>query len=132
MTTASQPRVGVGALITDDQGRVLLAKRRRDPEAGYWGILGGKVDFGERVAETCAREVLEEAGVEIEVGELVCLVDQIDLAAGTHWVSPVFRGRILAGEPVNVEPEAHAALGWFAIDDLPAPLTLAARRALGL
>jgi len=127
-----QPRVGVGALIVDDQGRVLLGKRRREPEAGCWGILGGKVDFGERVAETCAREVLEEAGVEIEVGELICLVDQIDIEAGTHWVSPVFRGRIVAGEPVNREPEALAAIGWFAPGDLPAPLTLATRRALGL
>jgi 8-oxo-dGTP diphosphatase len=134
MTAAptNQPRVGVGALITDDQGRLLLVKRRREPEAGYWGIPGGKVDFGERVAETCAREIREELGVEIEVGELVCLVDQIDTEAGTHWVAPVFRGRIVAGEPVNREPDALAAIGWFAPDDLPAPLTLSTRRALGL
>jgi ADP-ribose pyrophosphatase YjhB (NUDIX family) len=134
MTAAatSQPRVGVGTLITDDLGRILLVKRRRDPEAGCWGIPGGKVDFAERVADTCAREILEEVGLEIEVGDLVCLVDQIDIKAGTHWVSPVFRGRIVAGEPVNREPEALAAIGWFAPGDLPAPLTLATRRALGL
>jgi ADP-ribose pyrophosphatase YjhB (NUDIX family) len=129
---ASQPRVGVGALITDDQGRVLLIKRRRDPEAGCWGIPGGKVDFGERVAATCAREILEEVGLEIEVGDLVCLVDQIDIEAGTHWVSPVFRARVLTGEAVNREPEAIAAIGWFEPGDLPAPLTLSTRRALAL
>lgn len=128
----SQPRVGVGALITDDRGRILLVQRRRDPEAGHWGIPGGKVDFGERVAETCAREILEEVGLEIQVGEMVCLVDQIDIEAGTHWVSPVFRARILSGEAVNREPQAIAAIGWFAPDDLPAPLTVSTRRALGL
>lgn len=128
----NQPRVGVGAMITDDQGRLLLVHRRREPEAGCWGLPGGKVDFGERVADTCAREIQEELGVEIEVGDLVCLVDQIDVEAGTHWVSPVFRARIVAGEPSNREPQALAAIGWFARDDLPAPLTLSTRRALGL
>src|ERR1700704_4955723 len=128
----SQPRVGVGALITDDLGRVLLVKRRREPEANHWGIPGGKVDFGERLVDTCAREIQEEVGVEIEVGDLVCLVDQIDVEAGTHWVAPVFRARIVAGEPSNREPEALAAVGWFALGELPAPLTLSTRRALGL
>jgi 8-oxo-dGTP diphosphatase len=128
----SQPRVGVGALIIDEQGRVLLVKRRRNPEADHWGIPGGKVDFGERVADTCAREILEEVGLEIEVRELVCLVDQIDIEAGTHWVSPVFRARVLAGEAINREPEAIAAIGWFEPGGLPAPLTLSTRRALNL
>ena len=59
-------------------------------------------------------------------------MDQIDAEAGTHWVSPVFRARILAGEAVNREPQAIAAIGWFATDDLPAPLTLSTRRALNL
>ncbi|WP_372781673.1 NUDIX domain-containing protein [Phenylobacterium sp.] len=129
---AGQPRVGVGALITDDAGRVLLVLRRRAPEAGHWGIPGGKVDFGESVAETCAREIREELGVEIAVGDLVCLVDQIDRAEGTHWVAPVFGARIVEGEPSNREPDALAEIGWFEVGDLPAPLTLSTRRALGL
>jgi ADP-ribose pyrophosphatase YjhB (NUDIX family) len=124
--------VGVGALILDGEGRVLLVKRRREPEAGHWGLPGGKVDFGERVAETCAREIYEELGVTISVGDLVCLVDQIDLAAGTHWVAPVVRARIVEGEPANQEPDALSAIGWFETRDLPAPLTLSTRRALGL
>lgn len=130
-TSASAPRVGVGALITDDEGRLLLVRRRRAPEAGHWGLPGGKVDFGERVAETCAREVREELGVGISVGELVCVVDQIDEVQGTHWVAPVFRARIVEGEPSNWEPEALSDIGWFRPDDLPAPLTVATLRAIG-
>ena len=80
--------MGVGAFITDAAGRLLLIKRRREPEAGCWGLAGGKVEFGETLAEACAREILEELGVVIAVGEMICVIDQIDLAAGTHGVGP--------------------------------------------
>ena len=128
--TAGQPRVGVGAFITDGAGRLLLVKRRRAPEADHWGLPGGKVDFGETIAATCAREILEELCVEIAVGELICVVDQIDLEGPSHWVAPVFRATIVSGEPVNLEPQALWEIGWFAMGDLPAPLTLSTRRAL--
>ena len=124
------PRVGVGAFITDAAGRLLLVKRLRAPEAGHWGLPGGKVDFGETIAQTCAREIREELGVEIAVGALLCVVDQIDPAAGTHWVAPVFRAAIVAGAPSNREPGALSDIGWFAPGAMPAPLTLATRRAL--
>lgn len=128
--SSSAPRVGVGAFITDGAGRVLLIQRRRDPEAGCWGLPGGKVEFGETLVETVTREILEEVGIVIAVGEMICVVDQIDLAAATHWVAPTYRARILEGAPVNCEPQAIAALGWFGRDDLPSPLTLSARRSL--
>ena len=126
----SAPRVGVGAFITDASGRLLLVKRLRPPEAGCWGLPGGKVDFGERLVETAAREILEEVGLVIAVGELICIVDQIDLDAGTHWVAPTYRARVTAGSAANCEPHALEGIGWFGRDDLPSPLTLSARRAI--
>lgn len=126
----SAPRVGVGAFITDAAGRLLLVKRLRAPEAGCWGLPGGKVDFGERLVETAAREILEEVGLVIAVGELICIVDQIDLDAGTHWVAPTYRARITAGDAVNREPHALEAIGWFGRQDLPHPLTQSARQAI--
>jgi len=45
-------------------------------------------------------------------------------------VAPVYRAAIAAGEPFNREPAALAAIGWFALDALPQPLTLATRVAL--
>jgi ADP-ribose pyrophosphatase YjhB (NUDIX family) len=76
------------------------------------------------------REIEEELGVGLRLDGLLCLVDQIDRAAGTHWVAPVYRAAIAGGEPVNREPAALAAIGWFALDALPQPLTLATRVAL--
>lgn len=128
MTAA--PRLGVGAFIRDAEGRLLLVQRRREPEAGHWGLPGGKVDFGETVEAAVVREIEEELGVALRLDGLLCLVDQIDHAAGTHWVAPVYRAAIAAGEPVNREPAALAAIGWFAVHALPQPLTLATKAAL--
>ena len=129
-TAPAGPRLGVGAFILDDYDRLLLVQRRREPEAGHWGLPGGKVDFGETVEAAAAREIEEELGVAIRLDGLLCLVDQIDEAAGTHWVAPVYRAVIASGTPVNREPAALAEIGWFALDALPEPLTLATRVAL--
>jgi 8-oxo-dGTP diphosphatase len=125
-----QPRIGVGAFIQDLDQRLLLVRRRRMPEADHWGLPGGKVDFGETLQAAVIREIAEELSVEIAIDELLCLVDQIDVAAGTHWVAPVYRAHIVSGEPINREPAALAEVGWFALDALPRPLTLSTRTAL--
>lgn len=80
------PRVGCGAAIMMDD-RLLLVRRRRDPEAGCWGLPGGKVDPFEPVADAAAREINEELGIIIRPSELLCLVDQIDRTEGHHWIA---------------------------------------------
>lgn len=129
MTSSPQPRVGCGAAILRD-GRLLLVRRRREPEAGHWGLPGGKVDFGETVPAAIMREIAEELGIAIRLIRLLHVVDQIDDAAGQHWVSPTWLAEIAAGEPAIREPDALADWGWFALDALPAPLTEATRQTL--
>lgn len=123
------PRLGCGAAILDAQGRWLLARRLTAPEAGHFGLLGGKIDPGEPTRAAIRREIAEEIGVAIESLGFLCAVDQIG-PDGQHWVSIVERARIVAGVPAIREPGKLAELGWFAPDALPAPLTQAARAAL--
>lgn len=123
-----RPGVGCGAAILRD-GRLLLVKRRKPPEAGCWNLPGGKVDFGETVADAVRREIAEELGVEIELTRSLGFVEMIGLDA-QHWVAPIYQATISAGEPVNVEPEKHEALVWADPDAPPAPLALAAREAI--
>ncbi|MDE3174883.1 MAG: NUDIX domain-containing protein [Pseudomonadota bacterium] len=122
------PGVGCGAAILRD-GRLLLVKRRKAPEAGCWNLPGGKVDFGEAAADATRREIAEELGVEIALTGSLGFVEMIGLD-GQHWVSPIYQARISAGEPVNVEPEKHEAFVWADLDAPPAPLALAAREAI--
>lgn len=130
---ASEPRVGCGVAILRE-GRLLLVQRRGAPEAGSWSFPGGKVDPFEPTETAAARETEEELGIAVGPLKLLCVVDLIDPEADTHWVSPVYRADRFTGEPRIVEPHKHEALGWFALDALPAPLSKAvevAARALG-
>jgi 8-oxo-dGTP diphosphatase len=60
----------VAAMIARDDGRILIAER---PEgkfmAGWWEFPGGKLEYGELPEAGLAREVREELGIEIEVGD---------------------------------------------------------------
>ena len=71
-----RPFVGVGAVIVQD-GRVLIVKRKYDPLAGRWSIPGGAVELGETLEASLAREMLEETGLDIEVGPVIEVFDRI-------------------------------------------------------
>jgi 8-oxo-dGTP diphosphatase len=125
---ARVPGVGCGAAILRD-GRLLLVKRKRAPEAGCWSLPGGKVDFGERVENAVVREIDEEIGVKIALTRALGLVQMIGLD-DQHWVSPIYLAEIVAGEPSNREPSKHEAIVWAELDAPPEPLALAAREAV--
>jgi ADP-ribose pyrophosphatase YjhB (NUDIX family) len=127
--TQSEPRAGCGAAIIV-AGRILLLRRKTAPEAGAWGLPGGKIDLFETAAAATRREVHEELGIVIDPVDLLCFVDQIDRAGGTHWVAPVYLVRDFDGTPTNREPAKHDGPRWFALDALPAFLTTPTRGAI--
>ncbi len=128
--SSSQPKVGVGVLLIDQHGRVLLTLRESPPEAACWSIVGGKLDFMETLEDCAVREAFEEVGLKIEIDFLLCVTDHLLPAEGQHWVSPAYLGRILAGEARNCEPEKTRAVQWFRYDELPHRLTMTARNAI--
>lgn len=123
LTDTRRPGVGCGAAITNDAGELLLIQRLREPEAGAWGLPGGKIDFGEKVETAIVREIEEELGVIITLTNLACFSEIIDGGDGHHWVSPIFSAKIKTGHPRVMEPEKHGGWGWFALDNLPAQIT---------
>ena len=85
----SVPRVGVGAVVLD-AGRVLLVRRGKAPLAGKWSLPGGLLELGETTAEAARREVAEECGLRIRVGEVAGILDRVVRDAEGriryHWV----------------------------------------------
>ena len=73
----TRPIVGVGAVIFDEAGRVVLVKRRHEPLAGQWSLPGGTLDLGETLEAGVAREVLEETGLVVDVGPVADVFDRI-------------------------------------------------------
>jgi mutator protein MutT len=76
-----RPIVGVGAVVLNAAGEVLLAKRAHEPLKGEWSLPGGGVEIGEPLEEAVAREVLEETGIVVHVGPVVEVLDRIERAA---------------------------------------------------
>jgi 8-oxo-dGTP diphosphatase len=126
----TRPKVGVGVLLIDDRGRILLTLRKRAPEAGCWSIVGGKLDYFEPLEKCAAREALEEVGVEIAIERLLCVTDHCLPEEGQHWVAPAYLGRIVSGRATNCEPEKTSEVRWFRPAQLPANLTMTARNAI--
>ena len=128
METTGTIRAGCGTTVVRD-GMLLLVRRKRAPEAGCWGIQGGKIDWLETAPAAALRELAEETGLVARIDRLLCVVDQIDVSAQEHWLAPVYLVTDFDGEPELREPEKHAAIGWFPLAALPEPLTQATREA---
>ena len=130
MSDSCVPRVGVGVLLVDELNRVLLTLRARPPEAGFWSIVGGKLDFLETLEECATREAREEVGVEVSIQSLLCVTDHCLPQENQHWVSPAYLAKIRTGHAANCEPDKTADVQWFPLDRLPANLTMTARNAI--
>ena len=76
-----RPVVGVGAVVFDRSGRVLLVKRAHEPLKGEWSLPGGGVELGEALEAAVAREVWEETGLTVRVGPVVEVLDRVESAA---------------------------------------------------
>jgi ADP-ribose pyrophosphatase YjhB (NUDIX family) len=66
----------VGALVYDEQHRLLLVQRANEPSRGLWSLPGGRVEPGEDDPAAVVREVAEETGLRVTVGELVGEVER--------------------------------------------------------
>lgn len=64
-------------------GELLLIRRRNDPARGRWSLPGGRVEAGELLADALVREVREETGLQIAVGELAGI---LEVPGDTHYV----------------------------------------------
>lgn len=117
--------VGVGVMIFNCRDEVFLAKRgpQARNERGHWEFPGGRVEYGETLSKAIQREIMEEFAMQIQVVAQLHLADHILPDEGQHWVSATFIAYHREGEPRIREPHKCSAIGWFALDNLPSPLS---------
>ena len=127
------PGLGCGLAIFRD-GKILLCRRLKAPEAGHWSIVGGKVDHMERAEDAARREAEEESGLSIRSTRFLCISEQMIEADRQHWISLIYATDDFSGEARLTEPDKLSDIGWFDLTALPQPLSRFAAdavRALG-
>lgn len=123
------PGLGAGLAILRD-GKLLLYRRLKAPEAGFWSIVGGKVDHMEPAAEAAVREAEEESGLSIGKIDYLCTIEVLVEADRQHWISMIYVTQDFAGEASLVEPDKLSDFGWFGRSELPQPLSAFAQAAI--
>lgn len=82
-----RPLIGVGAVVFNAGGDVLLIRRGKEPQYGRWMVPGGALEWGETLEEAAVREVREETGIEIEIETFVEIIEAITPGdSGFHYV----------------------------------------------
>ncbi|MBI4610427.1 MAG: 8-oxo-dGTP diphosphatase MutT [Candidatus Rokubacteria bacterium] len=118
----------VAAAVIEADGRYLITRRRKGHLEGLWEFPGGKLRPGETLPACLQRELREELGVEVTVGE------ELDTITWTYPERTVvlhfFRCRLASGQ---LAPREGQAMAWAAPDELerypfpPADASLVAR-----
>lgn len=128
-----RPVLGIGALILDNAGQVLLVERGKPPLAGYWSLPGGAVEAGERLEDALVREVFEETGLRVSVDEIATVFERImpDEAGACeyHYVLIDFYCTIVSGE-LRAGDDSKS-VRWFHVEHLAGlPMTAGTREVI--
>ena len=114
----ANPAPTASALLLDDEGRVLLARRATDPGDGLWDLLGGFVEEGEEPLAALRREIAEETALAIEIDDFVGGFPDRYGDDGVHTLNFYWTARIAGGE-LALDDDELREVRWFSADDLP-------------
>ncbi len=106
-------KVVAGCVIKRDDGKYLLVQEKQPKVYGLWNLPAGHVDKGEAIEAVAIREVREETGYDVELG------DKIDIYHETvdSPVRHAFKANIIAGE-LKIDPDEILDADWFSFKEI--------------
>jgi 8-oxo-dGTP diphosphatase len=105
--------IGVTGVVRDDSGQVLLLRHRLWPPGRQWGLPTGYARAGESFSDTIIREVREETGLTVTVGELARVRSGYRLRAEVAYEARHTGGDLKLGSLEILEAR------WFPPEALP-------------
>ena len=117
----NRPIIGVGVIIKNKQGQILVGKRQGS-HAPYFSIPGGHLELGESFEEAAKKEIFEETGLTIFYPQVIGVTNNLQTyqTDQVHSVSIILFTEQFEGIPEVKEPEKCA--GWNWVDPLKLPL----------
>jgi 8-oxo-dGTP diphosphatase len=119
MAMPRTPLITTDCVVCDQDGRIILIRRRNEPFKGAYALPGGFVDIGETVEAACRREVLEEACITVDELRLVGVYSDPRRDPRGHTVSVAYLARLPDAPKPNAGSDAEAAewvKNWREID----------------
>ena len=106
-------RVVAGCVVRDDEGRYLLVQEKQPKVYGLWNIPAGHVDKGESIKDAAIREVKEETGYDVELGDKIDVYhDEVEEPVRHAFLAKVIGGTMLA------QPDEILDVNWFNYNEI--------------
>jgi len=120
----NRPHIGVGVIIEDYDGKVLLMKRKGAHSEGTWSFPGGKLDKFETIVDCAIREAKEETGLDIINLQVDRFTNDMFIEEDLHYITIFVRCQSKSYDAKIMEPEKCTEIGWFDWKNFPKNLFL--------
>jgi 8-oxo-dGTP diphosphatase len=118
---AKRPDIGVGVLIVNQDGHILLSPRLKPYGFRKLALPGGHVEWMETLVQTARREVLEETGIRLgKIEETRDYTEELNRKLNKHYATFYLIAEMPKGQkPRDMEPHKHGPWGWYDPFNLP-------------
>lgn len=122
MNDFKYPRIGLGVIIVNKEGKILVGKRKGGVAPKY-SIPGGGLEMGETFEQGAIREIKEETNLDVQEIKVIAVSNNLETfrQEGKHYISIVLLATKYSGELKNMEPDKCEGYEWCYPDKLPTP-----------
>jgi ADP-ribose pyrophosphatase YjhB (NUDIX family) len=116
------PRVGLGVVLINNEGKVLIGKRTGS-HAQKYSIPGGNLELGETFEHGATREIKEETDLDVKNPKVIGVTNNLETykSEGPHYISVILLVTEYTGELKIMEPDKCEKWLWVNPTDLPEP-----------
>lgn len=106
-------KIVAGCVIRRDDGKYLLVQEMQPKVYGLWNLPAGHVDKGEEIETAAVREVKEETGYDVELGDKIGIYHETIESPVRH----AFTANITGGG-LRIQPDEILDVAWFSFEEI--------------